>query len=72
MNFQSEYLDTPKQTAQNILTRIGTKNEKLWMDDCKQMAYIMIDQILFELIGAGQRLRYNYYLEVKKIIKNDF
>ena len=66
---------TPKEKAEELFNkyfiylRANLLNDEEAIEDAKVCALIAVDELLFELDGAGQKIRYNYYKEVKQEIE---
>jgi hypothetical protein len=63
---------TPKEKAKDLFDRyyeLVSYPTPNWRSVTKQCALIAVDELLFELDGAGQKIRYNYYQEVKQEIE---
>ncbi len=58
---------TPKEKADDIYYRF-TYYAPLHKNN-KMCAWILVNEIMNELDGAGQKLRYNFYREVKEEIE---
>lgn len=67
---------TPKEKAEElwITYRFALSIENAPLGEqkdliAKQCALIAVNELLYELDGAGQKIRYNYYKEVKQEIE---